>query len=342
LSDEAISTAQRLRPDLPEVHLAYARHLLGAYRDYERARGELAIAKRGLTNNSEAILLEAGMDRLQGNPWKTIRTLKELITWDPGNSDAVAMLAETLYGAREFRAAEQAYDRLILLMPDRPTIKIQKAFLTFLKTGDDTAVHAAIAALPPTVRDNAGVLSLRLTLAVNDRNWQQARELIEKMKGGLDNADFAYGLAPVPVECYSILLARLQGEQPERDTSLVEAREFLSQWVKESPQDVGPLNELAIVDALLARKEDAISEIRRAAEMMPVSRDAWMGTVILKKLAIVYAWTDEPDLAFETLAPLTRMQWGVAYGDLKVWPYWDPLRKDPRFDKLLAELAPRD
>ncbi len=63
---------------------------------------------------------------------------------------------------------------------------------------------------------------------------------------------------------------------------------------------------------------------------------------MLVQLAVVYAWTNELDLAFETLSPLTKIPNGLFYGDLKLNAYWTPLRKDPRFDKLLAELAPRD
>jgi hypothetical protein len=63
---------------------------------------------------------------------------------------------------------------------------------------------------------------------------------------------------------------------------------------------------------------------------------------VLKNLALVYAWTDELDLAFETLRSLTKVPSGIYYGDLKLDPYWDPLRKDPRFEKLLTELAPGD
>jgi hypothetical protein len=63
---------------------------------------------------------------------------------------------------------------------------------------------------------------------------------------------------------------------------------------------------------------------------------------VLKNLAVVYTWTDEPHLAFEILRSLTKVPSGVYYGDLKLHPYWDPLRKDPLFEKLLTELAPGD
>jgi hypothetical protein len=59
-------------------------------------------------------------------------------------------------------------------------------------------------------------------------------------------------------------------------------------------------------------------------------------------LAVVYAWTGELDLAFETLASSAKTPAGIYYGQLKRDPLWDPIRKDPRFEKLLAELAPKD
>jgi hypothetical protein len=77
-------------------------------------------------------------------------------------------------------------------------------------------------------------------------------------------------------------------------------------------------------------------------EMLPISKDAVDGPGIAQNLVVVYAWTNELDLAFETLAPLAKTPAGVYYGNLKLDPYWEPLRKDPRFDKLLAKLAPRD
>jgi hypothetical protein len=76
--------------------------------------------------------------------------------------------------------------------------------------------------------------------------------------------------------------------------------------------------------------------------MLPISKDAVDGPEIVMNLAVVYAWSNEADLAFEKLGPLTKTPFGIFYGQLKRDPYWEPLRKDPRYEKLLAELAPRD
>jgi hypothetical protein len=109
-----------------------------------------------------------------------------------------------------------------------------------------------------------------------------------------------------------------------------------------SPENAKLLSNLAVVDALLGKKQDAIGEAAHAVEMRAASKDALAGPGIRVNLALVYAWTNELDLAFETLGPLTTIPNSIYYGELKLDPRWDPLRKDPRFDKLLAELAPKD
>jgi hypothetical protein len=89
-------------------------------------------------------------------------------------------------------------------------------------------------------------------------------------------------------------------------------------------------------------KKLAISDAKRATEMLPISKDAVDGPLMAYQSAAVYAWTNQLDLAFEALGPLTKAPNGLYYGDLKLGSWWEPLRRDPRFDKLLAELAPRD
>jgi TolB-like protein/Flp pilus assembly protein TadD len=278
LADAAVNRALGLQPDLPEVHLAYAAHLYLVYRDYERARVQLAIARRGLPNDVEAISLGARMDRRQGQFEKAIREFNEASTRDPGNAVSMQELADTLYYTRKFRAAGQAFDRLTDLRPDLPILKARKPlYVTFYETGDDTAVHSTIVALPASIAADRGVLSLRLKFALVDRDWLQAKELIEKMKGDEDEGWFAYGGYPVPVGCYSIMLARIQGDQPGATSNFAETREQLNQKVQKSPGIAPLLSQLAVIDALLDNKEAAISEAKRAVELVPVSKDVFDG-----------------------------------------------------------------
>jgi serine/threonine protein kinase/Tfp pilus assembly protein PilF len=341
LADGAIEQAMRLQPDLPEVHLAYAVLLSNGYRDYERARVQLAIAGRDLVNNAEVYLLEALIDRRQGKFEKAVQEFNEAIKHDPRNSVSIGDLGTTFVFTRQFAAAEEVYDRLIRLVPDQPMFKVQKGFnVSFMNTGDETALRSAVAALPSSMAGDGEVLSLLLCFALNDRDWRQAKELIEKFKGADDNGYFAYAGIPVPIGCYSILLARLQGEQPDSNPQFAKTRDQLNQTVAQSPESAQLLSQLAVVDALLDNKQTAIEEAKRATEMLPISKDAVDAPSLIINLAVVYAWANELDSAFETLGPLIKMPGGVYYGQLKREPYWDPLRSDPRFEKLLTGLAP--
>jgi serine/threonine protein kinase/Tfp pilus assembly protein PilF len=341
LGDAAVNSALRLEPDLEEVRLAYAQHLYVVYRDYEAARAQLAIAKSGSPNNSKANFLEALIDRRQGKWEKSVQEFKEAIKRDPSNTILMAELSATLSDTRQFAAAQRAYDRLIELVPDQPKLKILKAYYVGFKRGDDTPLRSAIAAIPASMTDD-DVLCWGFRLALCDRDWQRARELIEKVSGREDPGYFAWGDISVPIGCYSILLARVQGRQPDENPSFFQTRAELNQKVQRSPEDASLLSQLAVIDALLNDKEAAIAEGKRAVEILPISKDAVSGPGVLINLAVVYAWTDEVNLAFQTLGSLTKMPAGISYGDLKLEPYFDPLRNDPRFDKLLVELVPRD
>jgi TolB-like protein/Tfp pilus assembly protein PilF len=346
LSDSAIANALRLQPDLPEVHLAYATHLYRAYRDYERARTQLAIARKGLPGDADAIVLEAYMDRRQGNFEKAIQEMTQSSTLDPRNPLPMKSLANLFFLTRQFSAAEQAYNRAIELSPDQPLLRVEKELeVAYQKSANVSAPSSEIAALPTSLENDRGVLTWRLSLALAQRDWQQTRELIERMKGsedGQDEGGFTYATFPVPIDCYSILIARLQGKSPDTDPSWAQAREQLNQTVQKLPTRADPLSTLAVVDALLGKKFDAITEAKRAAQMLPIAKDAVAGPCILLNLAVVYAWTDELDEAFAILDPLAKTPNGIYYGDLKLDPYWEPLRTDPRYQKLLADLAPRD
>jgi hypothetical protein len=133
----------------------------------------------------------------------------------------------------------------------------------------------------------------------------------------------------------------------ERTVGSLQSKRLIRCWTKvgtakpiANPAEL--LSHLAMAGVFLNKKEAAIAEAKRAVEMSSISKDALDGPAIAIKLTIVYAWNPELDMAFETLGPLSKTPASVYYGQLKRDLYWDPLRKDPRFDKLLAELAPRD
>jgi tetratricopeptide (TPR) repeat protein len=192
--------------------------------------------------------------------------------------------------------------------------------------------------LSTSLPDDKLILGELLNLALGRRDWQQAKQLLDKVRGQ-DGLLFRYGDIAAPADCYSILLARLQGQVPDEQVGS-ETRLLLNQKVKASPTNAIVLSNLAVVEALLGNKDDAVAEGERAVELLPVSKDAVDGPLVAMNLAVVYAWTDHPDLAFQQLDNLSKIPYGLFYNHLKLEPYFDPLRKDPRYDKLLAALAP--
>jgi hypothetical protein len=120
------------------------------------------------------------------------------------------------------------------------------------------------------------------------------------------------------------------------------ARSAQEKRVQEQPDYAPAISVLGLIDAALGRKEDALREGRRAMELLPVTKEANNGPGMIQNLAIIAAWVGEKQLACDQLAASLQLPGTTSYGRLKLLPYWDPLRGDPRFEKIVASLAPKD
>ena len=132
-------------------------------------------------------------------------------------------------------------------------------------------------------------------------------------------------------------VARAFGDDTAARKSFTAARLEFERTVREQPDYGPPLCMLGLIDAGLGRKEEAIREGRRASELMPVAKDAVNGAYIMQFLGVIYAWTGEKDLAIKQIAATLQVPSSLSYGELKLHPFWDPLRGDPRFEKLVEE-----
>jgi tetratricopeptide (TPR) repeat protein len=138
------------------------------------------------------------------------------------------------------------------------------------------------------------------------------------------------------------LLARIKGDAAAARAAFTAARAQQEEAVRARPDDGSTFCLLGLIDAGLGRKEEALREGRRALERTPVAKDTNAGPQVLYFFAVICAWTGERDLAIEQLETLAKMPLGVSYGDIRLDPHWDPLRGDPRFDKIVASLAPKE
>jgi hypothetical protein len=145
-----------------------------------------------------------------------------------------------------------------------------------------------------------------------------------------------------PRAWYEGLLAKLRQDAPGAHSAFTAARAEEEKIVRAQPENAFPLSTLALIDAELGEKEKAVREARTACDMVPPAKDASSGVGLIIRLAAIYALTGEKDLALQQLEILSKFPIGLSYGDLRLDPEWDALRGDPRFEKIVASLAPKN
>ncbi|MBV8212335.1 MAG: hypothetical protein JOZ08_03815 [Verrucomicrobia bacterium] len=315
------------------------------YRDVERALELIAGVRPSLANNGDAILLNAFIARRQGRWEEAITGMHRALSRDARNQVLLGALLDSNYWLRRYREVEQIFDRLIELAPDKPSLKAYKASVALEEKADLAGYRTLMEELPPSSRNSLWIASLRFRNAVLAREWRAAEKIVSDSPYGelyFCFSPYSWANSLVPCGCHEIWLAALQRGWPTMEARFESARDQLRQKAEAQPDDAGLISVLGLIDAALGRKQKAIQEARQATEMLPISKDAVEGPPLVSKLALVYAWTGEPDLAFQELKISVKMPAGLHYGELKLDPAWDPIRTDPRFEKMLAELAPRD
>jgi len=138
------------------------------------------------------------------------------------------------------------------------------------------------------------------------------------------------------------VIARMARDDAKVRSAFAAARAEAEKTVQTQPNYAPALCVLGLIDAGLGRKKEALREGRRAVELCPIEKDAFLGAAMVKYLAMIAAWADEKDLACEQLAIATHKPGDLSYGQLKLMPFWDPIRGDPRFEKIVASLAPKN
>jgi TolB-like protein/Flp pilus assembly protein TadD len=337
LADAAVQEALRLEPDNPEVHFAEAYHLYESYRDYEQAGIEIKLAQKDRPNSVEALWLAARIDRRLGRLDESTKALEAAYSLDPRNPELVDGLQLNYLWQGRVSEAEQMEHRFFELEPDNPFRKPKKVWYAFFRTGDATAWRAALEELPASTKVHGPVASARFWAALYSRDWTATKQIL----GENPDEDLLFGaeaLVPLPRQCGEIYLAALEGKHPTIDAGFGAARNQVAQRFEAHPDDVELLSVLGVIDAFLGRKDKAIEEATRAVQLRPISQDAVEGPWILQNLAIVYAWTNELAQAFGELAILVKNPAGPTRAGFKADPAWDPLRKDPRFEELAAQI----
>src|SRR5437762_7526842 len=338
LAKAAAQTALRLQPDAGEAHLALAVYYYQGFLDYARARSELAIARATLPNNADVFVYTGFIDRREGHWEEATRNLERALELDPRNFFTLQQLAIYTYiPQRRYADAVRTYDRALRIVPGDPLTRIYRAEVALDWRADiepyQTTLAALIAKNPSAAPDVD-----HPDYALCERTAAAATRLLANYPR--DGVSIGYGVN-CPHAYWEGVIARWQGDSAKAQAAFTSARNEVAKTVEKQPEFIGAISLLGMIDAGLGRKEQALQEGRRACELLPISKDAIAGAAFAVNLAQIYAWTGEKDLSIEQIAAVERVPNELSYGRLKLHPYWDPLRGDPRFEKIVTSLAPK-
>jgi TolB-like protein/tRNA A-37 threonylcarbamoyl transferase component Bud32 len=340
-SETALQSIRRLQPQSGETHLALAQHLYWAYQDYDRAKQELATARQTLPNESRIPLLSGYIDRRQGYWEKSLEEMKQALELDPRNFSILQQISLTYEALRRYKEMATTLDGALAIAPKDIPSRVRRAWVDLQSRADPKPLHATIETI--LAEDpNAGPVLVNqwLFLAFRERDPIVAQRALSAMP--VDGGGCYDENIPFPNGWCEGLAAWFRGDGAAAHAAFSNAREELGQTIRNQPDYAAALCALGVVDAALGNKEDAIREGKRSVELMPVTKSAIEGAMLIQYLAIIYAWTGNKDHAIERLVEATKLPGGsLSYGDLRLNPLWDPLRGDTRFEAIVASLAPK-
>jgi len=335
----------RLQPDLGEGHLALGLYYYYEEANYEKALSEFALAARSLPNDGDVGLFIAAVQRRQGHMTDAIAAYKKAEVIDPRNQVTLYDASQTYFGLRDWQNALRGMDRVLELAPDSVNVKIQRGYIEFFWKGSTAPIKAALDSIPANVDPDGIVTFARWDVSLMDRDPAAAEKALAACR--LETITSQTGV-PLPKTYLQACIDLVRGDNARAQQNFEAARPALEKTVADSPQGAVRHAQLGLLYAFMGRKEDALREADRAVELLPISRDVIEGAIVQAFQALVYARTGETDKAISQVERLLATPFAVDYSfesitvsDLRTRWEWDPLRTDPRFQKIIAGPEPK-
>jgi TolB-like protein/predicted Ser/Thr protein kinase len=338
LAETAIEAAFRLRPNAGEAHLARAVHLYRANLDYQRALAELEIARETLRSDPRIFELKGYILWRQGHSTESTHSLEQAIDLDPRNVLTLQQLALNYDDLRRYADEKAVLDRALIVVPNDVGTKLARAFVEFSWKADTKPLHQVVEqtrAEDPSTMES--IADSWLICALAERDAAAAASALAAL-GENNINDQALKLSPRFEEG---VVARMTRDDSRARSAFTAARAQQAKIVQAQPDYAPALCALGLIDAGLGRKEEALREGRHAVELQAAEKAATDGARVSMYLAIIAAWVGDKQLACEQLHVALRYQSPPNYGELKLLPYWDPLRGQPCFEKIVGSLAPK-
>jgi tetratricopeptide (TPR) repeat protein len=348
LAQAAVDAAVRLRPDSGEAHLAQALHRYCAYRDFAGAREQLALARRTLPNNAEVFRRLGLIDRREGRWEDSDRNLGRALELDPRNQNLHWELGEESYHwQRRYADAERVLRRLAALRPGAPGPQLVLRLIELDQTANLQPIKQLVDSLVqgPTARE-AVVAESALELAFMQSDPDAAERALLLLSPDPAKPVYWYSFWH-PRSYFLGRIAHLRDDANGAGIAFAAARReaeavATKALAAKQPDSARALMVLAMIDSYAGRHDDALREARQACDLQSIQSDALSGPGLLAGLAEIETRAGNKDAALEHLTLLAGIPSPITYGNLKLYPVWQTLRGDPRFETLVAKLAPKE
>jgi len=337
-------TALRLQPNLAEAHVALGQYTYWIDGDYDRALQEFEQALRLSPNNADVDGLIAAIRRRQGRWQEALEAFERSQTINPLDPNIARNIVFTNTALRRWPEASRAAERMRAMAPASLVAKVQSGYVDFWWKGDTKLLKSLLDQVPPDVDPDGVITGVRWDVAMLQRDYAAARNVLQT--SSLSEISYTNaGLTPKIFLEGCISLA--QGDTANAQKALEVARPVFEASMKEAPGSADRHANLGWLYSFMGRKDDAIREGQRAVELRPESKDAFDGAIMNCYLALIYARVGQKDLAIQLIERLLKtpgavdsVDYSITISDLKYRWEWDPLRDDPRFQRLLAGNAP--
>ena len=326
-----MAKAFELEPDLPEAHRAQALIYYWGHSEYDRALEALALAAKGLPNDSLVRHLMGSVRRRQGDFEKSLELMNEAFELDPRSSILPWDIGQTLMWLRRYAEADRHYKLNIAIAPGFSIANQFVAVNEWLWEGDLASARAALESMPD--QNSPGSTSL----------WARQLVLEQRYEEGLDKlSSIPWDFTGFPYVNPLFQRARLYDLLGQHDASRAtcdEARILAEKDLEVRPERQVSLGVLALAYACLGRGEEAIQSAKKNLELMPITKDALAGTWPIKELALVYTIVGEYDAALEQLDRLLSIPAMFSVPLMELEPEWEPLRGHPRYQEIVKKYA---
>jgi len=337
---QAAETALALQPNLGEALLATGNYYHACLKDYDTAVRYFEQARQFLPNSSQIPALLASVARRRGQWDRSESYFNQTEQLDPRNVNLLGQHAQLYIERRRFPEALRKFDQVLDIMPDDVDTLAAKAAIAQAE-GDLPRASALLASIHPPAEDPQA-LETQVYQAILER---RPAEIIPRLKEILAKPDPALGSITGELRFYLGWAQDVAGDHTAAQESWRQARSELEPFLKEQPENFSLMGDLALVSMGLGDKAAAFKPIERAMAVISIEKDAVWGPIPIEILARVSARMGEPDRAMAALKKLLSIPYDGALAQnvpltpalLRLDPMFDPLRNDPRFQKLCEE-----